>query len=1184
MSGRSQDAAMPSRSAARALGTRRDGSEPLASPDASAETDLPADPTSTGDAIDAVPVRASRHRPRVIVEGIERVGQKRDRAAPRASLGQATDYPIQFSKVQPPPLRDETLARDRLLEWLSVKIHRRAILLVAEAGYGKTTLLADFSRRTRVRMLWFRLDRGDRDWVGFLAYLVAAVRVHVPDFGESTRSLLRETAVATPRLDAVLDAFLRELGSVPGEASALVFDDFHLVDDSSDVRHIVHELLTRAPERMSFVFASRREPPVRLARLRALGEVAELGTNDLRFDPAETERLFRETYEMRLEPTVLAELGRRTEGWAASLQLVRAALNDRDAAGVRAFISSLSGAEGHLYDYLAEEVVGDLPADLQQFLMRTSGLDVVDLRLGPVAAGVSVDEARELIDQGERHGLFGKGGAHSRGSVRAHPLVRDFLQARLLREVGDKGVREIHLVVAEAAEPIDWQIATRHHVAAGNEASAREVLTRSIEAVLATGAYGAAQELASSLGSGGLPGAAGLILESRVAQQRTSVDEGVRLAQDALDLEPSSQVALVNLVTARNLAGDPVGTLQAARILGQSGHEGLAAIGRAFGLTLETSVDGSVDVAAHELSVLGSDLKRRHADHYLAVSLLNRAQALVAMGDPVRALTEADSAISLLASSSAEVELLSARLARASALAFIGDMPGARKEMARAVEGAVGGEHSQMELAIEIGQIEVLLGNADVASARLERIGAAIRSSTDYGEQALLVRALLHVRRANLDAALADASTFAHGEPRSSVAFEARRLLTKGLIFALMDDRGAQAVISSGVDLAKRQGAHAWARYGLGLSALADRRSDPSPMIVQLAGELPALVSALADLVIRRLSDLVPEAWTAVVEEAVRRPERWREPARWLLHSQREDDRRSAVKVLERIGEATDIQRLHDLGRNRRDRGASRAGLQLARRLADRFVVEDLGRVKVRAAERMIDGGDIRRKVLALLCLLLSKPRFTSTRDEVIDSLWPENDPTSGLNSLNQTVYFLRRVFEPDYRDETSPGYVGQDGETIWIDSELVDCRSGRCFELIRSMPGDPTPDGALALSREYTGRFALDFAYDEWSASYRDTLHAAYLRVIEHAVQIDINAGQLGRGTYLAERAVEVDPEAEEIRIALVRLYRMSGAHAAAAEQYGHYSRAMKELGLDPIPIGDLGHEPLGGIGTHTY
>jgi DNA-binding SARP family transcriptional activator len=221
--------------------------------------------------------------------------------------------------------------------------------------------------------------------------------------------------------------------------------------------------------------------------------------------------------------------------------------------------------------------------------------------------------------------------------------------------------------------------------------------------------------------------------------------------------------------------------------------------------------------------------------------------------------------------------------------------------------------------------------------------------------------------------------------------------------------------------------------------------------------------------------------------------------------------------------------------------------------------------------ERTIEGGEVRRKVLALLCLLLSKARFASTRDEVVDSLWPDHDPQSALNSLNQTVYFLRRVFEPEYDDLTSPGYVGQDGETIWLDSDLVDSRSRRCLEIIRSMPGSPTPEGSVALAHEYQGKFALDFAYEEWSVPFRDSLHASYLRVMEHAVRMDIDAGHFARGTFLAERAAEVDPEAEEIQVALVRLYRLSGAHAAAAEQYGHYVQSMRDLGVEPVSFADV-------------
>ena len=111
----------------------------------------------------------------------------RVRAEPRGGV----TYPILPGKIQAPALRDETLARTRLLDWLDVKIHSRVVFVIADAGYGKTTLLADFSRRTRVRTIWYRIDEDDRDWVGFLAHLVSAGREFDPDFAPRTAAILR---------------------------------------------------------------------------------------------------------------------------------------------------------------------------------------------------------------------------------------------------------------------------------------------------------------------------------------------------------------------------------------------------------------------------------------------------------------------------------------------------------------------------------------------------------------------------------------------------------------------------------------------------------------------------------------------------------------------------------------------------------------------------------------------------------------------------------------------------------------------------------------------------------------------------------------------------------------------------------------------------------------------------------
>src|SRR3954447_8417749 len=132
----------------------------------------------------------------------------------RGERGELNAYPIQPTKVQPPPLREETLARGRLLDWLQVKIHHRVVFVVAEAGYGKTTLLADFSQRTRLRTLWYRLDDEDRDWISFLSHLVAAGREHDPGFAPTTHAMLSDLATGGPTREAATDVFVRELPKV----------------------------------------------------------------------------------------------------------------------------------------------------------------------------------------------------------------------------------------------------------------------------------------------------------------------------------------------------------------------------------------------------------------------------------------------------------------------------------------------------------------------------------------------------------------------------------------------------------------------------------------------------------------------------------------------------------------------------------------------------------------------------------------------------------------------------------------------------------------------------------------------------------------------------------------------------------------------------------------------------------
>ena len=170
-----------------------------------------------------------------------------------------------------------------------------------------------------------------------------------------------------------------------------------MADDVPDIKLIARELVVRGPERLTLIFSSRRQPAVPVARLRARGELAELSTADLRFSEFETETLFKDTYGYSLERDVVADPSARTEGWAASLYLVQAALRDRTVREARAFVKGSSGAHAELYDYLAEEVIGELTAQHQEFLMRTAILQAVEHEPAAIVTGLDAPAAPDRI-------------------------------------------------------------------------------------------------------------------------------------------------------------------------------------------------------------------------------------------------------------------------------------------------------------------------------------------------------------------------------------------------------------------------------------------------------------------------------------------------------------------------------------------------------------------------------------------------------------------------------------------------------------------------------------------------------------------------------------------------------------------------------------------------------------------
>jgi DNA-binding SARP family transcriptional activator len=1082
-------------------------------------------------------------------------------------------FPLQQGKIRRPLLPEETLRRDRLLHWFESQGNRRVVYVVAEAGFGKTTLVADFARRSRLRTFWYRLDEGDTDGLVFLRYLVASCQSVDPRLLRSAASLLSDSATGPVQEETILEAVLAEIDCLGEVPSAVILDDYHAVEEVPSIREVVDRLIARAPKGLAVLILSRRTPPLAVAALRARGEFAELSREELRFDQFETARLFSESYQHPLESDVLRDLQARTEGWAASLQLVKTAVEGRSPWQVRAFVSSLSGAESSLYDYLAEEVVGELQADLRQFLMRVVLLEEIDPESAAIAADVPSARARRLIAEAQRLGLLPRVDGID-GSWRAHPLVREFLLSRLEAEVGEGGVADLHRHLALLLEPRSWRLAAHHWAAAGEADQVRRVICAALPAIIGTGDFAAAGDLVSLFPDPNpnpwyeIIRSRQLAAEGRYEEALTSAHRAEAVGASLAVHDPSLSISsALNLLVLRFAGRETDVQDTATAELSRSGDPELSSIARSAQLLCHASDEGSLDALVDELRETARLNRLGKHPRHEAVSLLNLSLTEVVRGNHDAAATAGIAALRLLVSTGVRADLAAAHANAARALAHWGG-PGEWEPQVASIFSETEGS-DQPEPIAEVAELQAMYGDPTKAFRIMQRLAA---EDPRYAENVYCrqVEARLEMQRGNVTRAT---QLLPQGGPyplcpgfRSAV----RSLGVQIRASAADHDPSLLSDLDQALSSAERQQAWFWWKTIRLTQALVSTKEQLLMYLRALEPRDAAYLSIQAELVARRLADLDDGCFEMIRAEAHLRPERWRWALRQTLAGQtaRPADIRRGAALLDLVGDADDVALLRSIAR-RKSLGAPNAGRILIRRLAPPAYIEDLGRVTIRIGQRIIPGTDVRRKVLSLLTYLLTRPQFTASREQVVEALWPEMEPEPGANSLNQTAYFLRRIFEPPAEDDTTAGYLSSRGDLIWLDPELVQSRSSDCLRLITSARRDPSPELIANLAESYTGHFAIDFMYDDWAAPFRDMLHASYLDRIERAVLSDTKSGVFDRALSVAQQALQADPDAEQIELYLLRLYRLTGAHAAAAEQYIHYSSVLREqLGVEPPPL----------------
>jgi LuxR family transcriptional regulator, maltose regulon positive regulatory protein len=339
------------------------------------------------------------------------------------------------SNLHIPTYSRKIVSRPRLWSALEQEVVQyRLTLISAPAGYGKTTLLADWARTSNLQVAWLTLTHEADEIYRFLRCLLAAWRTMQPDITQSYLGILLESQL--PKIKAVLSAFISAANELPTH-TIFVLDDYHAIEDK-DTHDAMAFILEHLPQNLHFIMASRSKPPLPLARYRARGQLMELGVGELHFTIDETAEFLNWSMGLDLSPEEIGSLHAGTEGWPAGLQLAALALRRLPGEGR---IARVSGKQRFITDYLAEDVLGKLQTDVKDFLLRTS---ILDSLCGPLCDTVTGQKnGQAMLESLERENLFITSLDDQREWYRYHSLFADFLRGELSRRYPDE-VAQLH--------------------------------------------------------------------------------------------------------------------------------------------------------------------------------------------------------------------------------------------------------------------------------------------------------------------------------------------------------------------------------------------------------------------------------------------------------------------------------------------------------------------------------------------------------------------------------------------------------------------------------------------------------------------------------------------------------------------------------------------------------------------
>jgi len=464
------------------------------------------------------------------------------------------------TKLLPPRAVTELLQRPRLTKKLQANLGSPITMVAADAGCGKTTLIADFVRSQTRPTVWYQLDHTDADPVVFLGYIANGIKNFYPAFGEAIFPYLSEANEEVLRFpERSADLLINEILQSVEQPFILVLDDYHHIGRDTIVHKLVDRLLQYSSDLVHLIITTRDLPPLATMRRKTQSAALVITRDDLLFTDDEVKELFKQTLNVELKDQEIAEYRGRTQGWITALQLVRQVaeqeMHSADGPAALDLHNILQQSERDIFDYFAEEVFSRESADTQRLLMDLSLLESLQLDLCSTLFP-DLRCSASLPELAQKNVFLTVAGDRQTGEeYRFHPLFREFLARRLRSDIGQARVAEERNRIADHfLKSKKWEVALPYLLAARNFDRAASVIAETGNEWIAAGAF-------TSLGL-----FAEQIPERSLEEHPRSLLHKAEVARLHGELEKSSKL-LNRAVELLNKTGDSIGEGEALHSL-----------------------------------------------------------------------------------------------------------------------------------------------------------------------------------------------------------------------------------------------------------------------------------------------------------------------------------------------------------------------------------------------------------------------------------------------------------------------------------------------------------------------------------------------------------------------------------------------------------------------------------------